>query len=100
MKVLVAEDDPITLHLLQALLAKAAYEPVAVSNGAEALELFAQPDCPRLVLLDWMMPVLDGVEVCRAIRTNPSERYVYLILLTAKDKQAEIVQGLEAGADD
>src|SRR5580698_9673555 len=100
MKVLVADDDPITSHLLQALLVKASYEPAVVSNGAEALEILSQPDCPRLVLLDWMMPLLDGVEVCRTIRKNASSQYIYLILLTAKGKQEDIVQGLEAGADD
>jgi two-component system, cell cycle response regulator len=100
MKILVAEDDSITSHLLQALLTKAGYQPIAVDDGAQVLEMLDQPDRPRLMILDWMMPNVDGVEVCRAIRRNNSDHYVYLILLTVKGKQEEIVEGLEAGADD
>ena len=100
MKVLVAEDDPITSHLLQALLTKAGYDPVVVGNGVEVLHTLDQADGPRLMVLDWMMPHIDGVEVCRTIRKSTSRSYVYLILLTAKDKQEEILEGLEAGADD
>jgi two-component system, cell cycle response regulator len=99
-KVLVAEDDPITSHLLQALLTKAGYDPVVVGNGVEVLHTLEQPDGPRLMVLDWMMPHIDGVEVCRTIRKSTSRNYVYLMLLTAKDKQEEILEGLEAGADD
>jgi two-component system cell cycle response regulator len=99
-KILVAEDDPITSHLLQALLIKAGYQPVLVSDGSEVLEALDRPDGPRLVILDWMMPRMDGLEVCRRVRKASSEHYVYLIFLTAKEKQEEIIQGLEAGADD
>jgi two-component system, cell cycle response regulator len=99
-KVLVAEDDPITSHLLQALLTKAAYVPVSVEDGAEALEMLGKPDCPQLVILDWMIPKVNGLEVCRIIRERPSEHYTYVILLTAKGKQEEILEGLAAGADD
>lgn len=100
MKVLIAEDDPITSHLLQALLIKAGYEPAVVGDGAEVLQALDQPDGPRLIILDWMMPHVDGLEVCRRVRKTASGRYVYLIFLTAKGKQEEIIQGLEAGADD
>jgi two-component system cell cycle response regulator len=99
-KVLVAEDDSITSHLLQALLVKAGYQPILVGDGAEVLDALDRPDAPRLVILDWMMPRIDGLEVCRRVRKASSEHYVYLIFLTAKEKQEEIIQGLEAGADD
>jgi two-component system cell cycle response regulator len=99
-KVLVAEDDPITSHLLQALLVKAGYETVLVGDGSEVLEALDRPDGPRLVILDWMMPRMDGLEVCRRVRKTGSDNYVYLIFLTAKEKQEEIIEGLEAGADD
>jgi two-component system, cell cycle response regulator len=99
-KVLVAEDDPITSYLLQALLTKAGYDPVVVGNGVEVLHALEQADGPRLMVLDWMMPHMDGVEVCRTIRKSISRNYVYLILLTAKDKQQEILEGLDSGADD
>src|SRR5487761_367680 len=78
MKVLVAEDDSITSHLLQALLTKAGYEPIAVGDGEQVLAMLDQPDRPRLMILDWMMPNVDGVLVCRAIRKNNSDHYVYL----------------------
>jgi two-component system, cell cycle response regulator len=99
-KVLVAEDDAITSHLLQSLLVKAGYEPVAVDDGAKALKTLDEPEMPRLLILDWMMPQVDGVELCRIIRKDVSRRYVYVILLTARGKQEEINEGLEAGADD
>jgi two-component system cell cycle response regulator len=99
-KVLVADDDPITSHLLQALLVKAGYDPVVVDNGVDVLHTLDQADAPRLMVLDWMMPHIDGVEVCKTIRKSTSRSYVYLILLTAKDKQEEILEGLDAGADD
>ena len=100
MKILVAEDDQITSHLLQALLIKAGYQPILVGDGSEVLEALDRADAPRLVILDWMMPRMDGLEVCRRIRKAASDHYVYLIFLTAKEKQEEIIQGLEAGADD
>jgi two-component system, cell cycle response regulator len=99
-KVLVAEDDPITSHLLQALLVKAGYEPILVESGLEVLRTLEQPDAPRLMILDWMIPQVDGVEVCRTIRKDTSRDYMYLILLTAKGKPEEVIEGFEAGADD
>jgi two-component system cell cycle response regulator len=99
-KVLVAEDDPITSHLLQVLITKAGYESVVVGDGTQVLEALDQPDGPRLLLLDWMMPHMDGLQVCRTLRSKKSGPYVYLIFLTSKGKQEDIVRGLEAGADD
>jgi diguanylate cyclase (GGDEF)-like protein len=99
-KVLIAEDDPITSHLLQVLLTKAGYEPVIAADGAEVLRALDEPEGPRLMVLDWMMPHMDGLEVCKTVRKSTSGNYIYLIFLTAKGKQEDIVQGLEAGADD
>jgi two-component system cell cycle response regulator len=99
-KVLVAEDSPISRHLLQVSLCSAGYETCLVPDGAEALRVLEQEGSPKLVILDWMMPHLDGVEVCRAIKKRIAEPYVYIILLTAKGHQDEINEGLEAGADD
>jgi diguanylate cyclase (GGDEF)-like protein len=99
-KVLVAEDDPVSRHLLQVSLSTAGYETSLVADGAEALRVLEQEESPKLVILDWMMPHLDGVEVCRAIKMRAAEPYVYIILLTAKGRQEEINEGLEAGADD
>ncbi len=100
MKVLVAEDDAITSHLLQSLLVKAGYEPVAVDDGAKVLKALDEPETARLMILDWMIPRVDGVELCKIIRKGAPRHYIYIILLTAKDKQEEINEGLEAGADD
>jgi two-component system cell cycle response regulator len=99
-KVLVADDSPISRHLLQVSLCSAGYETCLVPDGVEALRVLEQDESPKLVILDWMMPHLDGVEVCRAIKKRVAEPYVYIILLTAKGHQEEINEGLEAGADD
>jgi two-component system cell cycle response regulator len=100
MKVLVADDAPVSRRLLEIALTHEGYEVVLATDGAEALRILAQEDCPRLVILDWMMPKVDGVEVCREIRKQAREPYVYFILLSAKGEQSEIIEGLEAGADD
>ena len=100
MKVLIADDDPVSRRLLQVTLSNSGYETVQAVDGADALRALEQKDSPRLVVLDWIMPSLDGVEVCRAIRKRALEPYLYIILLTVKGDQKEIVEGLEAGADD
>jgi sigma-B regulation protein RsbU (phosphoserine phosphatase) len=100
MRILIAEDDAISRRLLEGTLAKWGYEVVAVDNGREALAVLQQPDAPRLAILDWMMPELDGVQVCKELRSLPRERIQYVILLTAKGLKEDIVTGLEAGADD
>src|SRR5579862_1882191 len=69
-------------------------------NGADALAAIERRDSPRLIILDWIMPELDGIEGCRAIRKRGAEPYVYVVLLTVKGQQKEIIEGLEAGADD
>jgi diguanylate cyclase (GGDEF)-like protein len=99
MRVLLAEDDPTTLLLTQRLLKKAGYEVDVATNGALAFERLKSHFYP-MVLTDWEMPVMDGIALCRAIRSAALEGYVYTILLTARDSKESIVAGLEAGADD
>ena len=98
--VLVAEDDPIFRRLLQSRLQNWGYRVITVADGAEAWELLLQPDTPDLLILDWMMPGIDGLELCRRIRHKERDRYQYILLLTGKDEKQDIVKGLNAGADD
>jgi diguanylate cyclase (GGDEF)-like protein len=100
MKVLIADDDSVSRRLLQATLTNSGYETVIAVDGAEALRELEQENSPRLVVLNWIMPHLDGVEVCRAVRQRALEPYLYIILLTVKGQQQEIIEGLEAAADD
>ncbi|MBI3667207.1 MAG: diguanylate cyclase [Acidobacteria bacterium] len=100
MRIMIAEDEPVSRHLVERFLVQWGYEVVAVNDGDEAWVLLQQPDAPRLAILDWMMPGKDGVEICREVRKRVAEPYVYIILLTAKSQKADIVAGLEAGADD
>jgi len=100
MKILIADDDDVLRHILQATLAKWGYEVVVSCNGVEAWRLLQGSDAPKLAILDWIMPGMDGIEVCRAIRKRPNEPYIYILLLTAKDRKADVVAGMEAGADD
>jgi diguanylate cyclase (GGDEF)-like protein len=100
MKVLIADDDPIPRRVVEGSLRSGGYEPVVASDGVEVLRILREPDGPRLLVLDWEMPRLDGLGVCRAIRTGLQEPYVYILLLTANDRRDDIVKGLDAGADD
>ncbi len=100
MRVLIAEDDAVSRRLLEATLAKWGYEVVVTTDGLQALEVLSQPDAPSLAILDWMMPGLDGAQVCLKARELAGERLLYMILLTAKGRKEDIVEGLTAGADD
>ena len=100
MKILIADDDALSRRLLEEILERAGYEVTAVANGREAVEKLAGPDAPRLALLDWMMPELDGLGVCRQVRKGRDQGYVYMVLLTARESKEDIVAGLESGADD
>lgn len=100
MKILIADDDVIPRWFLQTALVKAGHEVVVAYDGAEAWHLLQQAEAPRLAILDWLMPGLDGVDVCRKVRQWDHAPYVYLILLTSKDQQEDIIAGLEAEADD
>jgi sigma-B regulation protein RsbU (phosphoserine phosphatase) len=100
MKVLIAEDDPISSRLLAATLTTFGFEVVCAVNGAEAWAILQSVDSPSLAILDWMMPELQGVEVCRRVRQIPTATPPYLILLTAKSEKSDVVIGLDSGADD
>lgn len=101
MKVLLADDDPHSLRLLRLLLMKEGYDVVCANNGQEALKILASPDSPRLIVLDWMMPDVDGLTICRKIRSSENEEeYRYIVLLTARSEKEDLVMGMEAGADD
>lgn len=100
MKILIAEDELLSRRVLEASLARWGYDVVVAKDGAEAWTLFEQEDEPRLAVLDWMMPGLDGVEVCRRIRHREARPYVYIVLLTARSQKQDLLRALEAGADD
>jgi two-component system, cell cycle response regulator len=100
LKILIAEDDPISRRMLQAFLTKWGYEVLVATNGTEAWEVLQREDAPKLAILDWMMPGMDGVQVCRKMRERPHQAYVYILMLTAKDRKQDIVEGIEGGADD
>jgi DNA-binding response OmpR family regulator len=99
-KILIAEDDAVSATLLQTLLTQWDYEVVITENGDDALSVLSADDGPSLAILDWMMPGLSGPAVCRKIRSAPPSRPLYLILLTRLGKRDNIVEGLDAGADD
>ncbi len=100
MKILVADDDPITRRQVQHFLTSWGYEVVVASDGESAWQLLSAPDSPTLSILDWMMPGLTGVEICRRLRQFRDRPYVYVILLTGKTGKHDMVAGLRAGADD
>ncbi|HEX9619401.1 MAG TPA: diguanylate cyclase [Polyangiaceae bacterium] len=100
MKVLLAEDEPISRTMLEHWARGWGYEPVLVRDGDEALVALQSDPEIQLAVVDWVMPKRDGVEVCNAVRSAGHEPYVYMILLTGRDQKADIVRGLEAGADD
>lgn len=100
MRILIADDDDVSRRVLQLTLATAGFDVVTTKNGAEALSVMESEDAPPLAILDWMMPDFDGLEVCRRVRRLPCEIPVYIILLTAKAEKSNIIEGLEAGAND
>ncbi len=100
MRILIAEDDPVSRHLLETFLVKWSYQVVVATDGAEAWRILQQEDPPRLAILDWMMPSMDGVQICREVRKRGAEPYFYILLVTAKGQKQDVLEGLEAGADD
>jgi phosphoserine phosphatase RsbU/P len=98
--VLIAEDEPVSRRLLEKSLQHWGYRPIVCPDGVEALSLLRSPESPRIAVLDWVMPGMDGVDICRAIRDGDSATQPYLILLTARVRPEDIVAGLRAGADD
>ncbi len=100
MRVLIAEDNSTSRLLLQKSLEKWGYEVTAACDGHEAWQIVGSDDGPLLLILDWEMPGMDGVDVCRRLRARKSDRQVYVILLTARSSKHDVVAGLEAGAND
>ncbi len=100
MRVLIAEDDAVLRRLLEWALMKWGYEVAVAKNGTAAWEMLQVEGAPRLALLDWMMPGMDGVEVCRQARKRLAQPYTYILLLTAKGEKLDVIEGLESGADD
>lgn len=100
MQVLIADDDQNSLQLLQIMLSKEGFEVITAKNGKEAIEIINRKDSPHLLVLDWMMPEVDGLGVCRYVREQADERYRYIVLLTARSQKEDIVVGMQAGADD
>ena len=100
MRILIADDDEVSRCKLEALLSKWGYEVISVEDGTLAWEALQQENAPRLTILDWMMPGLDGSEICRQLRQSRKGAYVYVLLLTSKVGKEDIVAGMEAGEDD
>jgi two-component system, cell cycle response regulator len=99
-RILIAEDDPVSRRVLQAFLAKWGFEVVSALDGAEAARILATEDAPQLAILDWMMPGIEGPQVCRRVRERTDRPYTYILLLTARTQKEDVFLGLESGADD
>ncbi len=100
MRILVADDDPTSRTVLTAMLTKWGYDVVAASDGDEAWRMLVEPDHPRLLILDWIMPGMDGIEIVRKLRAAETDDSHYIIMLTARDDKQYVVEALNAGADD
>lgn len=99
MKILIAEDEPVSRRLLQSYLQKWGHDVVVTTDGLQAWQLFEQDEFP-LVITDWMMPEMDGVDLIRRIRQAERSFHVYIILLTGRSQKEDVVEGMEAGSDD
>ena len=99
-RVLVVEDDERTQKALVFLLQRHGYATTVARDGQAALDILMQPDPPAIVLLDWEMPRLDGLHVCRALRTIPYPHYIYVIMVSARDSAEDVLTAFAAGADD
>jgi diguanylate cyclase (GGDEF)-like protein len=100
MKVLIAEDEPVSRRMIESLLRRWEYEVITAQDGFEALQILQQADAPKLAVVDWLMPGVDGIQLCQKIREVKSDSYTYVLLLTGKHTQKDVIVGLEAGADD
>ena len=100
MKILIAEDERVSRRLLELTLIGWGHEVIVTERGEEAWAILEQEDSPSLAILDWMMPGMDGIEICRRVRQRQTSSQTYLILLTAKSSKANVVEGLIAGAND
>ncbi len=100
MRILIAEDDITSRKILAAVLSKQGHEVTETENGLAALDAMQGPDAPPVAILDWVMPGLDGIEVCRRLREATSTTPPYLIILTSRNEARDVVEGLDAGAND
>ncbi len=100
MKILIAEDDAVSRRLLEAALVKWGHEVVVTRDGEEAWQQLQLAGAAPLLILDWLMPKMDGVAVCRKARETPAFKSTYIVLLTSRGNKEDVVKGLEAGADD
>ncbi|MFO7735814.1 MAG: response regulator transcription factor [bacterium] len=100
MKILLVEDDFTSRTILADMLKKSGYEIVEASGGSKAWEILQKPDSPKLVILDWIMPVMDGMEVLNRVRNLQTDKPPYIMMLTSKTEKEEIIRGLNSGADD
>ncbi len=99
-RILIAEDHYVSRHLLERNLANWGFQVSSAEDGEAALRMLESEDPPAIAIVDWMMPKMDGLEVCRRVRAMKGRPYLYLLLLTAKSQKEEVAAGLEAGADD
>ncbi len=100
MKILVAEDDVTSRFMIRTFLGKWGYEVISASDGEEAWTVLQEPEAPQMAILDWMMPGMDGISLCRKLREQKRPDPLYIILLTTKGDRQDIIRGLDAGADD
>jgi len=99
-KILIADDDPVSRLLLENFLVKWNYDVTVVTDGTQALRILESENSPRMAVLDWMMPGMEGIKICQRIRERESGHYIYLLLLTARNEKQDLLRGLEFGADD
>ncbi len=100
MRILIAEDNLTSRRILESILVKWNYDVISACDGNEAWQRLQEKDHPKLIILDWMMPGINGVEICRRLRQAEAVKPIYIILLTARDEKNDIIEGLGAGADD
>jgi diguanylate cyclase (GGDEF)-like protein len=99
-RVVIADDSGVSLATLQRLLVRLGFTPQLASNGAAAWRLLEESDVPTIAILDWLMPEIEGIEICRRLRKLQRQHYTYTMLLTCKSQKREVIEGLQAGADD
>ncbi|MGA3042013.1 MAG: diguanylate cyclase [Bryobacteraceae bacterium] len=99
-QILLADDSPVFRDMLHGMLQKWGYQVIVATDGQQAWDILWQENGPRLALLDWMMPGMEGAEVCRQVRARIHDRYLYIVLLSVRNDLEDVVKGMESGADD